>query len=181
MKKWMVILLAACLSGFFPAHPVRVLAEDPPGAEDDGRQLFEGFLYFTDREGSHLKAWPRQFPAGLESHDLGMKILGSLMAGPMDPDLESAWPEDTAIRAFFIADDGRAWVDLAMEDQRSGKMENTDTLSELLAVYSVVNSLTLNIPRVRQVKILVNGSDVASLGGHVSLEYFFKTNMLIVK
>lgn len=172
---FMAFLLTAGLAGMFLSMPVS--AGEPAG------QLVEGFLYFAERGGTHLKARPWQFPADTDSHGLARKILDALLAGPMDPDLESAWPRGTGVRAFFMADDGRAWVDLSVEEWKPNGIGigNTDTLSELLAVYSVVNSLTLNIPEVRQVKILVNGSDVASLGGHVSLDDFFTTNMLIVK
>lgn len=138
----------------------------------------EGFLYFADTGSPHLRAWPTRFPAMLDDHQLGLTVLESLMTGPPAPDLAAAWPAGTRINAFFIGDGGRAWVDLDMESDPS---QWADTMAELLAIYALVNSLTVNVPAVRQVKILVNGSDTASLGGHVSLEYFYKTNMLIVK
>ena len=171
------IFMAVCLAGGFPVLSPPVLAGQESG------KLFEGFVYFADRSGTHLKARPVQFPADLDSHGLGMKILETVLAGPADPDLEPIWPRGTSVRAFFMGDDGRAWADLAVEGWKPNGIGigSTDTLSELLAVYGLVNSLTLNIPDVRQVKILVNGSEVASLGGHVSLEDFFTTNMLIVK
>jgi spore germination protein GerM len=100
------------------------------------------------------------------------------LAGPPDSVLAPTFPADTRLLALFISEDGRAWVDLGLSE---GHLKNADTVSELLAIYSVVNSLTLNIPGVKQVKLLVNGSDVDTLGGHVSLKYFYKTNMLIVK
>jgi spore germination protein GerM len=140
--------------------------------------LFDGFLYFADNQGYNLKALAQQFPSNLSSHELGCKILETLLAGPPDSALAPTFPTDTRLVALFISEDGRAWVDLGL---REGQLKNVDTVSELLAIYSVVNSLTLNIPGVKQVKLLVNGSDVETLGGHVSLKYFYKTNMLIVK
>ena len=145
------------------------------GAVDN--RPFDGFLYFADAGGDHLKALSKRFASNLNSHELGRSILGALMAGPPNSALAATFPVDTQVRALFISD-GRAWVDLGIPDSR---LENMDTVSELLAIYSLVNSLTLNIPGVKQVKLLVNGSDVDTLGGHVSLKYFYKTNMLIVK
>ncbi len=141
-------------------------------------KLFDGFLYFADTGGDHLKAMPKRFPSNRNSHELGRDILEALMAGPSNSALLPTFPSDTRVTALFISEDGRAWVDLGIRD---GRLKNMDTVSELLAIYSLVNSLTLNIPGVKQVKLLVNGSDVATLGGHVSLKYFYKTNMLIVK
>jgi len=152
-----------------------------PGSLDNSvkkNRLFDGFLYFADKGGDHLKAIPKRFAPKLNSHELGFEILGALMEGPHNSTLSPTFPGDTQVRALFIAEDGKAWVDLGLRD---GYLKNMDTMSELLAIYSVVNSLTLNIPGVKQVKILVNGSDAATLGGHVSLKYFYKTNMLIVK
>jgi hypothetical protein len=140
--------------------------------------LFDGFLYFADAGEGDLKALAKRFPSNLNSHELGRAILEALMAGPPTTALAPTFPADTKVNALFISEDGNTWVDLGIRD---GRLQNMDTISELLAVYSLVNSLTLNIPEVKQVKILVNGSDVPSLGGHVSLQYFYKTNMLIVK
>jgi spore germination protein GerM len=141
-------------------------------------RLFDGFLYFADPGKGVLKALPKQFPSNLNSHELGQDILGALMAGPPNSDLASTFPTDTKVIALFISEEGRAWVDLGIPD---GRLKNMDTVSEILAIYSIVNSLALNISGVKQVKLLVNGSDVATLGGHVSLNYFYKPNMLIVK
>jgi len=140
--------------------------------------LFDGFLYFADAGGGYLKALAKQFPSTLDSHGLGNAILGALMAGPPTSALAPTFPADIKINALFISGNGNTWVDLGIRD---GRLKEMYTISELLAVYSIVNSLALNIPEVKQVKILVNGSDVPSLGGHVSLEYFYKPNMLIVK
>ncbi|MBT3387327.1 MAG: hypothetical protein HN417_05300 [Desulfobacula sp.] len=54
-------------------------------------------------------------------------------------------------------------------------------MGELLAVYSLVNSLTLNISKIKMVKILIQGKDALTLAGHIDLECFYKTNMLMVK
>jgi len=148
-----------------------------PNQEAADSRLFDGFLYFADAGGDHLKALSKRFASNLNSHELGRNILEALMAGPPNSALAPTFPADTQVRALFISD-GRAWVDLGIPD---GRLKNMDTVSELLAIYSLVNSLTLNIPGVKQVKLLVNGSDVDTLGGHVSLKYFYKTNMLIVK
>lgn len=151
----------------------------PAGSAVAGPDLLpERFLYFVHPDGAHLTARPGKFPMGLGDHDLGMTILRAICAAPPDPSLASAWPPGTNVNALFIGDDGRAWVDMALE---GGGLENPDTRSELLAVYSVVNSLTLNIPAVKKVKLLVNGTDAPSLGGHVSLRYFYTTEMTMVK
>lgn len=171
-------VLLVCLNVFGPGAGANQEEIPSPIREIDSSPLFDGFLYFADDQGSYLKALAKPFPSNLNAHELGCKILEELLAGPADSIMVSTFPADTRLLALFVSEDGKAWVDLGL---RAGQLKNVDTVSELLAVYSVVNSLTLNIPGVKQVKLLVNGSDVETLGGHVSLKYFYKTNMLIVK
>ncbi|WDP92422.1 MAG: GerMN domain-containing protein [Desulfobacter sp.] len=150
-----------------------------PAQQEDApvdRALFDAFLYFTGPGGSHLTAENRHFPAATDAHQMGRNLLEALAAGPSQPGLQSVLPQGTRLGALFITGRGEAYVDLAMET--AGR---TDALSEYLAVYAVVNTLSVNIPEIKRVKILVNGSEAASLGGHISLSPFFKTNMLIVK
>ncbi len=139
--------------------------------------LFEGFVYYTDKQKTGLKSIKKRFAATLDSHELGMEILKILIEGPQRVHLEAIWPEDIKINSFFITDDGKAYIDLDLEQ---GMIENMDTWTEFLAIYSMVNSLTVNIPKIKMVKILIQGKNALTLAGHIDLEYFYKTNMLIV-
>ncbi len=150
-----------------------VKENQPAGVED----LFEGFVYYVDKQKTGLKSIKKRFSATLDSHKLGMEILKALIKGPQQAHLEAIWPEDTKINSFFIADDGKAYIDL---NPGQSMIEDMDTLSELLAIYSMVNSLTVNIPEIKMVKILIQGEDALTLAGHIDLGYFYKTNMLIV-
>lgn len=158
-----------------------------PGAKASGQDGYgglaealpdQGFLYFADARGEYLKAVAKRFPAGLDPHGLGRNILEALAAGPPNPGLTPTLPAGTTIRAVFLGEEGKAWVDLGVQE---GKLKQEDTLSELLTLYSIVNSLAVNLPGVDQVKLLINGDDTKNLGGHISLGHFYKTNMLIVK
>jgi len=142
-----------------------------------GEDLFEGFIYYADQQKTALKSIKKKFAATLDSHELGMEIIKTLIAGPPLSHLEATWPANTKINSFFIAEDGKAYIDLTLGP---GMKENMDTGTELLAIYSMVNSLTMNIPRIKMVKILIDGTDAVTLAGHIDLEYFYQTNMLIV-
>jgi hypothetical protein len=141
-------------------------------------ELFEGFLYYADKQKKVLKAVLKKIASTQDTHELGKLIVDALFDEPPLSHLEPAWPKGTKINALFITDDGKAYVDL---DVNKDKLKNMDTGSELLAVYSIVNSLSLNIPQIKMVKILIQGQDAKTLAGHIDLEYFYKANMLIVK
>lgn len=156
---------------------VLVLATGPAtGEERAANDPFEAFLYFADPASPHLRAVSASFPPGMEAHDLGMAVLKALMAGPPASGVERIFPEKTRVNALFITPEGNAYVDLGLEEAAF-----EDTMGEYLGVYSLVNTLAVNIPEIKQVKILVNGSDSGALGSHLSLEPFFTTNMRIVK
>jgi len=63
-------------------------------------------------------------------------------------------PASTTVRAVFLTADGTAYLDLSadvLSDFEPGIQ------SETLAIYSIVNSLTMNIPAVKQVQFLIGG------------------------
>lgn len=140
--------------------------------------LVDAYLYFAAPDNIHLKAVPKQFPVGMDAHRFGKALLDALMAGPQVSGVGRTFPVTTRVNALFITDNNDAYVDLGME---AGEPPGSDTITEYIQVYSLVNTLTVNNPQIDRVKILVNGSEAASFGGHISLDAFFKTNMLIVK
>ncbi|WP_457552183.1 GerMN domain-containing protein [Desulfobacula sp.] len=168
-----IFLILFAVSGIHAAEN-DLKKESMPSYEN----LFEGFVYFSDKQKTSLKSVKKKFASTLDSHHLGLEILKTLMEGPQVDYLEATWPMGTKINSFFITEDGKAYVDLDLEHSM---LENMDTQSELLAIYSIVNSLTLNISKIKMVKILIQGKDAVTLAGHIDLEYFYKTNMLMVK
>jgi hypothetical protein len=75
-------------------------------------------------------------------------------------------PPSTTVRAVFMAADGTAYVDLSndiLSDFEPGIQ------SETLTIYSIVNSITINIPSVKRVQFLLQGQQVETLDGHADL------------
>jgi spore germination protein GerM len=142
------------------------------------QQLFEGFLYFISKDGRSLKAVEQKFAAGLNPHDLGLAITEALIKGPSLNELDTTLPQDTIINALFILEDGRAFIDFDQNIRTSG---NYSAQSEMLTIYSIVNSLILNIEKINRVKILIQGETAQTLSGHIDLDCFYEANMLIVK
>jgi hypothetical protein len=70
------------------------------------------------------------------------------------------------VRAVFLTSGGTAYVDFS-NDILNSLSPGIET--ECLSVYSVVDSITANIPSVKRVKILVQGQEVETLDGHADL------------
>ena len=84
----------------------------------------------------------------------------------------------TSVRAVFLAPDGTAFVDLSndlMSDFEPGIQ------TETLAIYSIVNSIAINIPSVKGVQFLIQGQEAETLDGHADLTAAFTPDLTRVK
>lgn len=75
-------------------------------------------------------------------------------------------PPSTSVRAVFLASDGTAYVDLS-NDILNDFEPGIET--ETLAIYSIVDSISVNIPTVKHVRFLILGQEVETLDGHADL------------
>lgn len=152
-------------------------AEFRRGIHLDSTQTTPVHLYFSDRENEFLSAEERALEHPDNPVFFARSILEALIKGPQRG-LVRTLPEKTGIRAIYVTQDGICYVDLtaSIADYHPGGIK-----SELLTVYSIANSLVLNIPEIEAVKILVNGNESATLAGHIDLQVPIKANMLLIR
>lgn len=94
-------------------------------------------------------------------------VTRELMKGPARPPLARLFPPDTVVRGAYLLPGGTVLVDLGGATLTQGW--GTGSHQELMAVYSLVHSLTANFPDAKRVRVLINGTPAETLGGHVSL------------
>jgi len=124
----------------------------------------EVVLYFASDDGQTLVAESRQI-AGCEiDEDCLNEVVQALVSGPAG-DLVPILPSRTTLQNLAV-DGSLVQVDFSRDliDAHPG-----GTQSELLTVYGLTNTLTVNFPHLRQVQILIEGTPVATLKGHVDL------------
>ena len=122
-------------------------------------------LYFPSYTNGNLLSETRSLKLSSDNIKAIRQILLALIEGSHRGH-GSALSPSTTIRAVFLAPDGTAIVDLSQEalaDFQPG------IESESLAIYSIVDSLCANIPKVKEVKFLVQGQEVQTLDGHIDL------------
>jgi spore germination protein GerM len=155
------------------------LAADPdvqsPGLKQSDRSLVH--LYFAYKEIAFLASEERVIVHSDDIIEFGKSIIDALIKGPKR-DFMRTIPIDTALRAFYITSDGTAFVDLT---QNAADKHPGGSNSEMLTIYSIVNSLILNIPEVKAVKIMIEGRESTTLAGHVDIRFPFKANMLLIR
>jgi Sporulation and spore germination len=162
-----ILLLAVATTGCRRERATPKPAAGVPGAElttvEVGGDLTLRLFY--PGVGERLTAEARQVKAPAQREELVRLVLQELFAGPSDPDLRPPFPAGVAISDVFLAEDGIAYVDLGAPDLPTPPASGS--LTELLEVYSVVDSVLVNVPQVQGVVLLWNGNQSPTFAGHL--------------
>ncbi len=134
-------------------------------------------LYFSDKYNRFLMAEDRVLKSPENPEFFARSILEALIGGPQQG-LAPTLPQQTALRAIYVTPQGICYVDLtsAVAENHPGGIQ-----SELLTIYSIVNSLVLNVSEIKAVKILINGNESVTLAGHIGLQTPIKANLLLIR
>lgn len=172
MKKYLtafvlVVLVAAALyAAFLLGRHLRTgkAPGERPGDLTVLPQIREVDLYFADLNGQRLSIERREI-TGENREDLFARVVEELLRGPTDGNRLRTLPETTQIRTVYFRD-GTVWVDFdaAVRDEHPG-----GTWTEVLAVYSIVNTMVENFSEVDWVQILIEGGQSDTLAGHVDI------------
>lgn len=140
-------------------------------------QKFAAHLYFADRNNSYLKSELRVMQQPRDPVEFGRAIVEALIEGPQKGLIRTI-PAGTQLSAIYIDANQVCYIDLS---ETVRKKHPGGTHSELLTIYSMVNSLILNVSEIKRVKILVEGNEAATLAGHIDLQFPFKAYMLLIR
>ena len=134
-------------------------------------------LYFTDQDGLLLKAEERSLVRYDNAVDHAKSIVDALIEGPRS-ELLPTLPAGTKVLAVYVTHDGTAYVDF---DKTIREKHPMGTLSELFTVFSIVNSISLNVPEIESTKILIEGREVKTLAGHIDIRSPLRPDILMIK
>jgi germination protein M len=131
-------------------------------------------LFYVDPDGEHLVALEQEVPYGEGTIEQAKRILEAELAAPPADHL-SAIPAGTKLKALYLTSKGEAYVDLSRELQSN---HPGGTTGETLTVYSLVDTLTANLPAITGVQLLIDGKEIDSLAGHLDLRRPFEQNLI---
>jgi len=123
-------------------------------------------LYFPGAGGG-LQAEARELQVTGAPKDRIRKLVDALLAGPQTKGLARPFPEDVALGSVQLSRDGVAYVDLRWPDHQDPPPGGST--EEIQRVYSIVDSVALNVPEAKQVALLWNGVQRETLSGHLDL------------
>ena len=138
---------------------------------------FPVYVYFADAKNKFLIGEEKSGVVPDDPVLFCRFIIEELIKGP-HTDLSVTVAPETKLRAVYITPDKTAYVDFTEEiaTQHSGGVA-----SEMMTIYSIVNSLILNVSDVDQVKILIEGEEAETLAGHIDIRFPISADMLLIR
>jgi spore germination protein GerM len=134
-------------------------------------------LYFSDREGDYLIGEKREISKREDVEEEAEETIRELIRGPKGK-LIPTLPSQTKILGVELDEKGVAKVNFS---KALSKNHPGGSSAEMMTVYSVVNSLTLNFPEIKRVQFLVEGKGIESITGHLSLKQSLSSKTDLIK
>lgn len=115
-------------------------------------------LYYSKPQGLYLDSETRKFKKATPT-----QVTQALISGPTSDKLTNSIPKGTKLLSVRLLR-SVAYIDLSEEFSK----EIVDKRQELLALYSIVNTLT-NLPGIERVQILIAGKRCETLHGNIPI------------
>jgi spore germination protein GerM len=134
----------------------------PPQPRLEG--VFTATLLFASPAGDGLVREGREIDACDDPAECVGVVVAELINGPLG-ELAPTLPSATSIRDVQVNGD-LATIDFG-EELVDGLPAGSS--AEMAAVYSIIDTVAVNFPRVKRVQLLIDGKPVDTLKGHVDL------------
>ncbi len=109
----------------------------------------------------------KKLPRRLKSSAIAEAVVEEYFRGPGGA-VPSTLPAGVKVLGIYMDQQQVMYIDLSDEVRRNFQ---GDSLSEYLLLKGLFESILLNVPEVQDLKVLVEGREIDSLGGHFSLRY----------
>jgi spore germination protein GerM len=172
-----VCLIAAGAVVYFLAKDYFIFEKNTAAAVLKAYQLYtaqekqrEISLYFGNADTDGFKTVKNKIFETPQQVNQVKQALLLLLAGPQQGAIRVI-PEGTLLRDVYFDANGAIYADFSQE---LGLNLPGGSTSEYLAVYSILNTIFNNFSWVKGVRILVDGKEIETLSGHISLEGTFR-------
>jgi spore germination protein GerM len=171
----LLVVFAVGVIGFFlgralapsPSVPQTVPIQNGTPVEPTSRMVR---LFFAVPDADKLQEEERTIPRAASFVGEAKRAVEELINGPTG-ELNPTIPPGVKVRQLYIDSRGTAYVDFTRDLQTK---HPGGSVGELLTIYSIVDTLTANFEEINRVKILVEGSEVLTLAGHIDTRHPFK-------
>ncbi|MCW8858871.1 MAG: GerMN domain-containing protein [Deltaproteobacteria bacterium] len=172
MKKMLTGLIGVLLTGILVGYGIswfsqqsQEVTEGIPIVRNEELPAREVQLYFTAPDGTFLIPETVEIPGCDEDRDCISSLLVELIQGSRLKNLP-VLPKEAEVLAVQVENDlVRINFSKKLVDFHPG-----GSLTELLSIYSLANSLSENFPYIRQVQLLIDGEVKQTLKGHARID-----------
>lgn len=174
LYKGLALMVSGLICGFLAMVDIALAADEEAG--EDAVPGLPVYLYFADPDQPYLLAEDRPTVEAVDPVDFCRLLVESLIRGPSGV-LSPTIPRETILRSVFIHDK-TAYVDFGREISAA---HPGGIVTEMLTVYSIVNTVVLNMDGVDQVKLLIEGRDAETLAGHIDIRLPLTADMMLIR
>jgi len=126
-------------------------------------------LYFGGESSDYLTMEFRPVSSVRNPEKMSKALIRELIKGPDAKGVRTI-PEQTRLLAVDLNKDGLLVVDFSKEFT---ELHPGGSSSEIMTVYSIVNTLTMNIKDVKMVRLLQEGRTLNTIAGHIDCNKVF--------
>jgi len=159
------------------AAPETAPAGGPASAPEEPNHR-EVVLFFQRAADDALGPERRKILLTSSIADQARQIVGELAAGPGGEGLLPTVPRRTTVLGVYLDRAGTVYVDLSEEFV---SMHPGGSSEELATIFSIVDSLTYNLPEIRRVRFLVGGEERDTFKSNLDLRAAYLKDMSIVR
>ncbi len=172
---FLVIIFLAGVSASYLLYRIFTQQERPllaltasPAATAGPEDFFDLRMYYPVEGG--LETLEKRLPRRTKQFAIAEAVIEEYFKGPGDGK-GSPMPQNVSLLGVYKGLDHVLYVDLSDEARRNFQ---GDTLSEFLLLKGLYESLLANLQDIEDVKILIDGKEMETLGGHFYLKYPLK-------
>ena len=133
-------------------------------------------LFFSDANERFLIPEKRFIPKENGPEEQAQEMVKALLAGSKTG-LVNTFPENAELQSVKMEGGDTLLVNFSESLVANHPGGST---AEMATVYSLTNTLTVNMPAIKKVKILIGGKERESLKGHIGLRNFFTINRELI-
>jgi len=133
-------------------------------------------LFFSDANERFLVPEKRFIPRETEPAEQAQEMVKALLAGSKTG-LVSTFPEKATLQGVKI--EGKDMLVVNFHDSLAANHPG-GSAAEMATIYSLTNTLTVNLPEIRRVKVLIGGKEREWLKGHIGMKEPFRMNKELI-
>jgi len=174
-----VLLIGLTAGGYYFFRNFTITKQQKSPSQPESRDAVQGqqidavTIRLSYPVGGRLEVAEKSIPRRIRTSALAEAVIEEYFKLPVNAE-DSVIPAHVKILGLYRDATQILYIDLSDELRRNF---HSDALSEYLLLKGLYETVVANIPDIQDVKVLVEGKEIETLGGHVLLRYPLKNTI----